>query len=433
MASRAAWRGREEVVKQFAPLAAILTFCAFGVVTTLALAQEPKPRGKKSEAPKKLNPAVENELDVRYGPEHVTTQDIGVTIKANAGSVKDSYGTLQMPTAWPEQSVRVVKENITSGVRNSKDRETGLLKQFLFHIPFIDVGREETAQFSLEYIRKDILPPEDSSAFVIPKKVDKELKIYLGESPKLDPKAGKVTQTLKEITGALPETATDWEKVEAIFNWVKDNVSRHMAAGATTADVLKSKKGNTEDIIATFVALCRAARVPARMVWLTEGVSAEFYLHDESGKGRWFPCSYGAVNEFGFSTEPRPILLKGDSFRVPTDIFQDPDQQKGVQRQIVESLKCAAGAPGAGRPQVDFIRRVTSSPPVAGAPATTPGTPGAMPPTEKKPGEAFIPIPGTAKPMTLPGALPPGAPPTGLIPPGAIPPGQSPPKTKEPK
>lgn len=409
----------------------VLVGMGLGIFSTGSEAQESKGRPKKSDAPKKLNPAVDNEIDVQYGPEHVTTQDIGVTIKAIAGSVKEAYGTLQIPTNWPEQSVRVVKENITAGVRNSKDRETGLLKQFLFHIPFIEAGKEETALFSLEYIRKDILLPGDTSAFVIPKKVEKELKIYLGESPKLDPKSGKVTQTLKEIVGALPETATDWERIEAIFNWVKENVSRHMAAGATTADVLKSKKGNTEDIVATFVALCRAAKVPARMVWLTEGVSAEFYLQDDSGKGRWFPCSYGAVNEFGFSTETRPILLKGDSFRVPSDIFQDPDQQKGVQRQIVESLKCAAGAPGAGRPQVDFIRRVTSSPTSTENPANAP--PGAAVPslpTEKKPGEAFIPIPGAKPPQ--------GGAPSVLSPPGAVVPrapanGQAAPKDKVPK
>lgn len=410
---RAGRRERGSHVKRFAPLALIVSLSAmFSSPMPLWAQDAPKAKSKKAEAAPKVNPAVDNELDVAYGAEHVTTQRLGVRIKAIAGPVKDAYGTLQIPTEWPEQSVRVVKEDISPGVKGSKYRETGLLKQFMFHMPFIETAKEEFVEFHLEYTRKEVLPPEDTSAFKIPKKLDKELRIYLGDSPKLDPKVGKVSQTLKEIGTGFTEETTDWDKVEAVFNWVKDNIARHMANGASTADVLKSKKANTEDIVATFVALCRAARVPARMVWLTEGVSAEFYMQDESGKGRWFPCSYGAKAEFGFSTETKPIILKGDSFKVPADVFQVPEQ-KGEQRFIAESLKCSSGGPGAGKPQVDFIKLITSKP------AATDAAPGAAAngaPAEKKPGESFIPIPGAGTPTPPAGSSPPGSAP-GTVPP----------------
>lgn len=384
---------------RMARLATILTLYALVHLADAARAQDaPKAKGKKFEAAPKINPAVDNEIEVRYGAEHVTTQRLGVRIKASAGPVKDAYGTLQIPTDWPEQTMRVVKEEISPGVRGSKYRETGLLKQFLFHMPFIETAKEEFVEFQVEYKRKEVLPPEDTSVFKIPKKLDKELRIYLADSPKLEPKAGKVSQTLKEIGADFTESTTDWDKVEAVFKWVKENISRHMTGNATTADILKSKKANTEDVIATFVALCRGARVPARMVWLTEGVSAEFYLQNESGEGRWFPCSYGQKSEFGFSTETRPILLKGDSFKVPADVFQVPDQ-KGEQRSVFESLKCASGGPGAGKPQVDFIRVVTSKPEVPAAAAEEPGK---TPPMETKPG-------ATPPATGAPGLSPPGA------------------------
>jgi hypothetical protein len=390
-----------------------LGLCAW--VGGICLGQEPaKGRPKKAEAEPKLNPAVDNELEVQFGAEHVSTHRLGVKIKALGGAVRDAYGTLQIPTPWPEQTVRIIKEDKSPAVRRDQYRETGLLKQFIFHMPVIEPGQEELVQLTLEYVRKDVLLPDDTSAFLIPKKLSKELRIYLGDSPKLDPKAARVTQALKEIFGEIEETATDWDKLEAIYNFVKDNITRHMMPAATTADVLKNKKANGEDAIATLVALYRAARAPARMVWLSEGVSAEFYLVDESGKGRWFPCSFGAENQFGFSTEAKPIMLKGDSFRVPADAFQVPEQ-KGEQRNVFESLKCASG----GKPQVDFIRQLTAATPVA-APGAEPAS--SLSPSEKpeeKPGEAFIPLPGSgdrvppASPLIPPvmPALPKGNPP----------------------
>lgn len=393
-------------MKLLLPLVAIASLCILFGAATNGLSQETRTRPKKADskdkekASDKPNPAVDNELEVRYGAEHVITQLIGVKIRAAGGAVKDAYGTIPIPTAWPEQSFRIVKEEISPAVRSSDYRNIGLVKQYRFHMPTIETGKEESILFTVEYIRRDVLAPEDTSAFIIPKKLDKELKIYLSDSPKLDPKSPKVTATLKEILGGLDESATDWEKVEAIFNWVKDNVSRHMASAESTTDVLKSKKGNSEDIVATFVALARAAKVPTRLVWLSEGCSAEFYLVDDTGKGRWFPCSYGAENQFGFSTETRPIMQKGDSFRLPNDVFQA--DMKGEMRQIVETLRTAAAAPGGGAPKVDFLRQIVTAP-IPGAPAAGQA--------EKKPGEAFIPIPGSK----------PGAPPAGLPAPGAQP------------
>src|SRR5204862_6176025 len=129
-------------MKSHSPLVAIVTVCAFASCSAVVLAQETKARPKKTEAKEKdkdkakekLNPAVDNELDVRYGPEHVTMQTLGVRIKAVAGSIKDAYGTVPIPTPWPEQSLRIVKEEVSPGVRNNDYRDIGLCKQYRFHI-----------------------------------------------------------------------------------------------------------------------------------------------------------------------------------------------------------------------------------------------------------------------------------------------------------
>ena len=42
------------------------------------------------------------------------------------------------------------------------------------------------------------------------------------------------------------------------------------------------------------------------------------YLEDGKGRGHWFPCQVaGAGRDFGGISERRPILQKGDKFRLP--------------------------------------------------------------------------------------------------------------------
>ena len=48
----------------------------------------------------------------------------------------------------------------------------------------------------------------------------------------------------------------------------------------TAIAVLRDGKADREDLNATFVAICRAAKIPARMVWSVDFCYAEFYLEE---------------------------------------------------------------------------------------------------------------------------------------------------------
>jgi hypothetical protein len=73
---------------------------------------------------------------------------------------------------------------------------------------------------------------------------------------------------------------------------------------------------------------------------------AEFFLVDAAGKGMWFPCQLHNDRQFGSIRDFRPILEKGDNYRVP--------EKAEAQRFVAEFL---TGKGGGGRPQVEFRRR----------------------------------------------------------------------------
>ena len=112
-------------------------------------------------------------------------------------------------------------------------------------------------------------------------------------------------------------------QVAAIQAGVRERVkfepeSKEVFKGA--AGALRDGKADKEDLTATFVAVCRAAKVPARMVWVLDYCYAEFYLEDAAGMGAWYPSVVHQDLPLGTVKDTRPILQKGDNFKVPEKI-----------------------------------------------------------------------------------------------------------------
>jgi hypothetical protein len=72
---------------------------------------------------------------------------------------------------------------------------------------------------------------------------------------------------------------------------------------------------------------------------------AEFYLEDGSKKGGWYPCVVHEPAELGVCSDLRPILEKGDNFKVV--------EEKAPQRFVKEYLTGKGG-----KPSVEFRRRM---------------------------------------------------------------------------
>ena len=273
--------------------------------------------------------------------------EFGVSIRAVGGPCAGLFGTFPVPSDWPEQQVKVVHEEITPHVRRTSYREIDGLKQMLFDVPQLAAGETANCFVTFEVTKSTQQPPTDTSGFVIPKDPPRDVRKYLGAGPQIETTNIKVKNLARELTAGQ---ATAWEQIAAIQAGVRQRVkfepdNKDVFKGA--AGALKDGKADKEDLTAVFVAICRAGKIPARMVWVLDYCYAEFYLEDAEGKGAWYPCVLHEDLPLGTVKDTRPILQKGDNFKVP--------EKKEPQRFVAEFL---TGKGGGGQPSVEFRRRL---------------------------------------------------------------------------
>jgi hypothetical protein len=253
-----------------------------------------------------------------------------------------------VPMEWPEQTVKKISEDRSSGTNieyktlEAAPGQPGL-RQMIVFIPRLAAGDQASAVVTLEVTKRRIEAPSETSVYQIPKAPPAGIIRFLNPSPYIESKDAKIKSLAAEIT-AGKESA--WDKTAAIFDWVRDNIKYEFAEEIKPAIAsLKAGQGDCEELSSLVIAMCRASKIPARAVWIPGHTYPEFYLTDDQGKGHWFPCqAAGAGRQFGSMTEDRPILQKGDNFTVPGD--------KAPQRYVKQSLTAKdAAAP----PKVRFI------------------------------------------------------------------------------
>ena len=287
----------------------------------------------------------------QMGDSQTTCWQTGMIVKATGGACRGITGYAPVPTDWPEQQVTIIEEEVSPEAKISYRMIDGGVKIMNVRIPLLASGKEAKALVTVEIRRSTILPPKDTGRYVLPdeKKLPREIRFYLVPSPKIESRSPKIRALAKTI-GAGEEKA--WQKVEAIYDWVREKVKYQNGPLKGALAALKDGTGDCEELTSLFIAICRAAGVPARTVWVPGHCYPEFYLSDKSGKGYWFPCQAAGTREFGGITETRPVLQKGDNFR-------PPKKSRKRQRYMAEYL---TGTPttGGGKPQVRFIRKTVA-------------------------------------------------------------------------
>jgi hypothetical protein len=271
----------------------------------------------------------------------------GVVIQASAGPCRSVTGYVPVPMDWPEQTVKIADKDISPGVKVSYQTLNDSAKLLLISIPWIAQGEQVKATVTFECTRSMQLPPDDKTTFVVPvgKELGQDLRRYLAASPLIETQNPAIKKAAKE-TGADAKNA--WSRVEALYDFVRTKVTYENgieSKGAAAA--LKNGKANHDDLSALFVALCRDAEVPARLVWVPEFCYAEFYLVDKNNNGHWLPCSPAGAKAFGEMPDTKLILAKGDNFK-PPDV-------RDRQRYIRTGLIAHPGAQNAGKPSVQWV------------------------------------------------------------------------------
>lgn len=269
---------------------------------------------------------------------------VGVLLKGGPDETRNILATIPLPGDWPEQKVRVIGKEAPAEVTKLSIRDTlPNFQQIVAVVPSLRPQQELKVTYDVQVTLYKISAPATTAEWKIPKSLSKELKDYLDISPGISFRDAKLRAMVKELT---KDKETAWDQVRALYEWVQAEIKPEGGDPTDTLDCYRKRAGHAEDICGLFVAMCRAHKVPARMVWVIESQHTEFYLVDEQGKGRWFPVVFGGFSEFGSLSSPKLIEMKGDSFRVP--------EKKEPQKYVFENVTGEASV----RPSVGFIREM---------------------------------------------------------------------------
>lgn len=294
----------------------------------------------------------EGQVEPRVGFDQPETHRwrVGLHLKTRS-TCEDVTATFPIPVDWPEQEVRVVNKNVDAAVTAWTTRPApGGTTQVVVKMRRVTAGSEVDALFDFDVKKFRITPPEQVDDLVIPKKVDRDIRrMYLGTSPEIDYKHRLVRDAFQKITAEPYENA--WQLVRNIYDHVRDQVRYVNGPLRKASDALRLGHGDCEEMTSLVVGLCRSADIPARMVWIPDHCYPEFYLEDSQGHGHWFPCQAAGTPQFGGMEEYKPILQKGDHFKVP--------EKRAPQRYLTEFFTCRVR--GKGDPRPDFmLQRIES-------------------------------------------------------------------------
>ncbi|RMF40459.1 MAG: transglutaminase domain-containing protein [Planctomycetota bacterium] len=275
---------------------------------------------------------------------------IGARVFAGDGTMVRTTLLTVFPADWPEQTVEVIEAQVPPPLQFAVREMPGGNRQLVMKAAQIAPGSRLDALLRVRIQKSHIVGPEDTTELVVPRRVRADIRNYLGNSPYIEATSSEVRKVAKEIE--LEDPLTDWKKVEMVYEWVRENIEyRRLEPGdrKTVREAMRDRFGDCEEMTCTFIAICRALRVPARMVWLPGHCYPEFYMEDAGGTGYWLPCQVAGTRNFGSMPEYLPILQKGDRFKVP----EKPKVESYLADYIVTQV-----VGGSSNPEVQFVRQL---------------------------------------------------------------------------
>lgn len=242
---------------------------------------------------------------------------VGIDITGK-GPVEGVTATTPVPISAPEQEIvsERVRTESAQGVIESIASQARQLRIFVQQL-----GRGEkasaVAEFELE-LRKQYFGYEKKTfpaAQAVPTEIRKE---YLGDSPGIQTRSAGVVALLKQINTAQSFVEKNpWLQAQAFATWVSKNIAPKVGLYTSVDKALENRTGDCEEMAGVFTALCRAAGIPARLVWIPNHVWSEFYLSDAEGKGHWIPVHTACYHWFGWTGAHELVIQKGDRLKVP--------------------------------------------------------------------------------------------------------------------
>ena len=274
---------------------------------------------------------------------------VGVFIRSGSKPIADVLAQIPIPQHWPEQRVSVFENSVPANFEVEEIEQLDGLQRLLLHGREIPARKTVLAVMTYVVTTQSVDAPADTTIFRLPDPDDREVKGFLKTSAGINFRNKKLKKQAAEL---VARASTDWDKALAIYNWVRANITQipeiENAKYLGSQAAFVKRKGYNEDVVAVFVAMCRSVDIPARMVFVDGGTDAEFMLDDPAGRHHWFPCDLVGLAAFGKTVEPKIILQKGDSIKVPG--------QKGRQKFVVATGVCKGIKGTRVEPLMQFIR-----------------------------------------------------------------------------
>ena len=303
----------------------------------------------------------------RLGKSQTQIYRAGVIIEPGA-AMENILIAIPVPMEWKEQRILNINEERMDADLASRIEYLNIgtgAKVMRLQLRSLIPTKPVEVVVAFELLNYELLPPENPDQYVIPtqSRVPREFKQYLQPSPPIESNESVFSRMFTEIT---KDRKTDWDKVEALYSFVQNNVKyddqgwRRPAKGALAVTKMPRGEwtGDCKDMSCLFVALCRAGKIPARIVRVPEHCYAEFYLElkqegrtrDNRPMGFWFPCQVSGTYSFGGIPEKRVILQKGDS-------FPKPDNPRVKELFPSEHFQGSL-VPGSPQPRPRWVREV---------------------------------------------------------------------------
>lgn len=259
---------------------------------------------------------------------------VGIEMRGR-GNATDLRATTPVPMPHPEQSIDDVKIE-TEGCQARIQAVGEGAAQLLVSAGGIAAGQviRATARCRLTVAKQYFGHERDRFPARQPPPAPDVRDGYLGNSPGIETSSAQVRKLLDTIRG--PGAEHPWDLARRCWTWVRENIRPRIGPFTGVVRAIDNRVGDCEEMAGVFVALCRRAEIPARVVWVPNHNWAEFHLVDEEGTGHWIPAHTACYPWFGWTGVHELVIQKGDRMipahaRGPQRLLEDWGQAAGVR------------------------------------------------------------------------------------------------------